>query len=249
MADNGQNVVRVCAKSDVSPGSVKAFAVGTSTLAVYNIDGTFYITDDECTHAAASLADGMLEGDVIECCMHMGSFHVPTGNVVAPPCEMPLRTYKVVLEGDDILVDLAHNAAGEPQMTNGPPMQDKVVIVGGGIGGLAAALALVRRGIDVDVYEQARELRELGAGVQISPNGTRVLHALGLKEALEQRSGAARPARRSGCGIPGQSWNGVRARHGIGRALRLSLHHHSSRRSARRDRQGACLRRNPARFT
>jgi len=71
-------------------------------------------------------------------------------------------------------------------MTNGPAMQDKVVIVGGGIGGLAAALALVRRGIDADVYEQARELRELGAGVQISANGTRVLHALGLKEALER---------------------------------------------------------------
>jgi nitrite reductase/ring-hydroxylating ferredoxin subunit len=83
--------------------------------AVYNIDGTYYITDDECTHAAASLADGMLEGDVIECCMHMGSFHVPTGNVIAPPCEVPLRTYKVVLEGDGVLVDLAHNAAGEPQ--------------------------------------------------------------------------------------------------------------------------------------
>ena len=61
-----------------------------------------------------------------------------------------------------------------------------VAIVGGGIGGLAAALALIRRGIDVDVYEQAPELRELGAGVQISANGTRVLHALGLKAALEQ---------------------------------------------------------------
>ncbi|MGD0024536.1 MAG: FAD-dependent monooxygenase [Xanthobacteraceae bacterium] len=61
-----------------------------------------------------------------------------------------------------------------------------VAIVGGGIGGLAAALALIRRGIDVDVYEQAPELRELGAGVQISANGTRVLHALGLKEALEK---------------------------------------------------------------
>jgi nitrite reductase/ring-hydroxylating ferredoxin subunit len=40
---------------------------------------------------------------------------VPTGNVIAPPCEVPLRTYKVVLEGDGVLVDLAHNAAGEPQ--------------------------------------------------------------------------------------------------------------------------------------
>jgi salicylate hydroxylase len=63
---------------------------------------------------------------------------------------------------------------------------DTVAIVGGGIGGLAAALALIRRGIDVDVYEQAPELRELGAGVQISANGTRVLHALGLKNALEK---------------------------------------------------------------
>ena len=61
-----------------------------------------------------------------------------------------------------------------------------IAIVGGGIGGLAAALALARRGIDVDVYEQAPELRELGAGVQISANGTRVLHALGLRPALEK---------------------------------------------------------------
>src|ERR1700729_2853879 len=65
-------------------------------------------------------------------------------------------------------------------------MQDKVIIVGSGIGGLATALALVRRGIDVEVYEQAPELREFGAGVQLSANGTRILHALGLKDALEQ---------------------------------------------------------------
>ncbi len=61
-----------------------------------------------------------------------------------------------------------------------------IAVVGGGIGGLAAALALLRRGIDVEVYEQASELREIGAGVQVSANGTRVLHALGLKSALEK---------------------------------------------------------------
>ena len=114
MADSAGNVVRICAKSKVLPGSVKAFAIGSSMLAVYNIDGTFYVTDDECTHAAASLADGMLEGDVIECCMHLGSFHVPTGDVVSPPCEVPLRTYQVILKGDDVCVDLGRNAAGEP---------------------------------------------------------------------------------------------------------------------------------------
>jgi nitrite reductase/ring-hydroxylating ferredoxin subunit len=115
MTDTAGNVVRICAKSEVSPGSVKAFAIGSRMLAVYNIDGTYYVTDDECTHAAASLADGMLEGDVIECCMHMGSFHVPTGNVVDPPCEVPLRTYRVMPKGDDIFADLSRNAAGEPQ--------------------------------------------------------------------------------------------------------------------------------------
>lgn len=61
---------------------------------------------------------------------------------------------------------------------------NKIVVVGGGIGGLAAALALFKEGLDVDVYEQAARLGELGAGIQISANGTRVLIALRLEEAL-----------------------------------------------------------------
>jgi len=57
-----------------------------------------------------------------------------------------------------------------------------ILIAGGGIGGLTAALALLKRGYDVDVYEQAPELREVGAGVQLSANGIRVLHELGVHE-------------------------------------------------------------------
>ncbi len=63
-----------------------------------------------------------------------------------------------------------------------------VLIAGAGIGGLAAALALLRRGIDVQVFEQAAELREVGAGVQISPNGSRVLASLGILEAVRESS-------------------------------------------------------------
>jgi salicylate hydroxylase len=66
-------------------------------------------------------------------------------------------------------------------------MNNRVAVIGGGIGGLTAALALIRHGVDVDVYEQAPELKELGAGVQISSNGTRVLHALGLGHEVERR--------------------------------------------------------------
>jgi salicylate hydroxylase len=61
-----------------------------------------------------------------------------------------------------------------------------VLIAGAGIGGLTAALALLQRGYDVDVYEQAPALGEFGAGVQIAANGSRVLRALGLEDAMRQ---------------------------------------------------------------
>jgi salicylate hydroxylase len=59
-----------------------------------------------------------------------------------------------------------------------------VAVIGGGIGGIVAALSLLRAGFDAQVYEQARELREVGAGIQISPNASRILHRLGLADAL-----------------------------------------------------------------
>jgi nitrite reductase/ring-hydroxylating ferredoxin subunit len=109
-----ENVVRICAQSDIAPETVKAFEVGDLRLAAYNIGGTFYVTDDECTHACASLADGMLEDGIIECSLHFGAFDVATGAVKAPPCSIALRTYKVVLQGDDVFADLDRDAAGEP---------------------------------------------------------------------------------------------------------------------------------------
>src|SRR5579863_6585735 len=60
-----------------------------------------------------------------------------------------------------------------------------VLVAGGGIGGIVAALALNQRGFEVSLYEQAAELHELGAGVTITPNGSRVLCALGLRPAME----------------------------------------------------------------
>ena len=60
----------------------------------------------------------------------------------------------------------------------------RVAIVGGGIGGVAAANALLQRGMDVRLYEQAPALTEVGAGVAIQPNGVRMLRRLGLGDEL-----------------------------------------------------------------
>jgi salicylate hydroxylase len=70
--------------------------------------------------------------------------------------------------------------------------QLKVLIAGAGIGGLVTGLALLQRGIEVEIFERASELREAGAGVQLSANGTRVLIALGLED--EMQAVAAEPS-------------------------------------------------------
>jgi salicylate hydroxylase len=83
---------------------------------------------------------------------------------------------------EDICKSFSSNASIEDETMPGEKIS--VAIVGAGIGGLAAALSLLRAGVDVDVYEQAGALTEVGAGVQISPNASRILHRVGLAQAL-----------------------------------------------------------------
>ena len=100
----------VCAAADVPENTVQRFEIGTAVLAVYNIGGAFYATDNECTHGAASLADGILEDGIIECTLHFGAFDVKTGAAVQAPCFVPLRTYKVAVKDGQVLVDLDKSA-------------------------------------------------------------------------------------------------------------------------------------------
>jgi nitrite reductase/ring-hydroxylating ferredoxin subunit len=107
MADS---IVTVCPTSEIPENSVKSFEVGANVIAVYNIGGEFYATDNECTHGAASLAEGILEDDIIECALHFGAFNVKTGEAVQAPCFTPLRTYKVIVENGEVRVDLDKTA-------------------------------------------------------------------------------------------------------------------------------------------
>lgn len=79
---------------------------GYPPLAVYRVnEAEFYCTDDTCTHGAASLADeGILEGYIVECSWHEGKFDVRTGQPCALPCTVPLKTYPVIVEGDEVVL-------------------------------------------------------------------------------------------------------------------------------------------------
>ena len=102
-----ENAVPVCAVTDLPPGSVKSFEVEGERVAVYNIDGAFYATDAYCTHAGGDLGDGMLEGDVIECCLHFGAFHVPSGKAVRDPCFTDLKTFRTEVKDGQVFVNLS----------------------------------------------------------------------------------------------------------------------------------------------
>ena len=103
--------VAVCAVADLPPGTVKSFEVGETTVAVYNVDGTFYATEARCTHAVADLADGILEGDVIECGLHFGAFNVRTGKAIQTPCFVDLKTFRTEVKDGQVFVDLSKPSA------------------------------------------------------------------------------------------------------------------------------------------
>ena len=64
-------------------------------IAIFRVGNEFFATDNRCTHAAAPLADGYLEGEIIECPLHQGLFNVRTGEVLCTPPVRALRTYAV----------------------------------------------------------------------------------------------------------------------------------------------------------
>jgi nitrite reductase/ring-hydroxylating ferredoxin subunit len=87
----------LCAVAEVPPGTVRQVHLleEDRLLAVYNLDGEYFLTDDLCTHAMANLSGGEIEDGRVICPLHGGAFDIRTGAAVLEPCTEPLRTYRV----------------------------------------------------------------------------------------------------------------------------------------------------------
>ena len=100
------NRIDLCSTADVAPGNALKVEAGDLILAVFNVDGEFYVLDDLCTHGPGSLSEGYIEGDVVECNFHNGQFNIRTGEVVSPPCMIPVKTYPVIVVDDKVTIEV-----------------------------------------------------------------------------------------------------------------------------------------------
>lgn len=87
--------VEVARVESVAPGATFRVAVDGEAVCLYNLEGRVYATQDVCTHAEASLADGYIDGECIECPLHQALFHIPTGEVRSEPATESLKVFEV----------------------------------------------------------------------------------------------------------------------------------------------------------
>src|ERR671931_2963001 len=89
--EDARSKIRLCSAADVAPGTAVRVETHGLTLAVFNLDGAFYVTDDHCTHGPGSLSEGFIEGDVVECNFHGGQFNIKTGGVFWAPWQGSIK--------------------------------------------------------------------------------------------------------------------------------------------------------------
>jgi nitrite reductase/ring-hydroxylating ferredoxin subunit len=95
--------VKVASLSELAPGSAKAVEVKGKAIALFNVEGTIYATDNTCLHQGGPLGEGELMGGVVICPWHQWEYDVRTGEMVGNS-SVKLATYPVQVEGDDIKV-------------------------------------------------------------------------------------------------------------------------------------------------
>ena len=101
------NWIDVLALDAVPEADVTSVIVDGREIALYEAEGEVFATDNLCTHCAARMSDGFLEGREIECPLHQGRFDVCTGKAMCAPLTQDIRVYPVRIENKRVLVNMA----------------------------------------------------------------------------------------------------------------------------------------------
>ena len=99
-------LIKIATVKDVPPGQGAAFTVEGMEIALFNVEGTYYAIGNSCTHRGGSLSEGDVQGTKVTCPLHGADFDLKTGAVLGPPAQKGVPSYKVVVEGDDIKVEV-----------------------------------------------------------------------------------------------------------------------------------------------
>jgi len=99
-------MVKVADATRLSPGQATVVDLGGNRIAVFNVAGSFYAIDDTCPHAGGPLSEGQVEGGKVTCPWHEAVFDLKTGDVLSPPAFDGVKSYKVVVEGNDVKVEI-----------------------------------------------------------------------------------------------------------------------------------------------
>lgn len=96
--------VTVAHTGDLPPGARTVVDVNDHYIAIFNVGGTYWAIEDVCTHDGGPLAEGDLDGTVIECPRHGARFDITTGAVLSMPAVTPVPWYEVRVQGDEVQV-------------------------------------------------------------------------------------------------------------------------------------------------
>ena len=102
-----ENWIKTLSVNQIPDEEAVDFDVGShKKIAIFNVNNNFFATDNLCTHEDASLCDGYIDGDTVECPLHQGVFKISTGEVLEPPVTKNLKTYQTKIVDGNIFVDL-----------------------------------------------------------------------------------------------------------------------------------------------
>jgi nitrite reductase/ring-hydroxylating ferredoxin subunit len=98
--------VKITQRDQIPDDSMRAFVYGERQILICNVLGTYYATDNICSHEYAELSEGWLEPEdcAVECPLHGSRFDLRTGKPLSLPAYEPIAVYPVRIEGDDVLV-------------------------------------------------------------------------------------------------------------------------------------------------